>query len=128
MHLRYPSNVLIPHFETTGIDGEHVRYRDFWQRRNVVLLALGPTAGKQEREYASRLRARLLSVDRSDTAFAAIGGAAVGLTAPTLIVADRWGEIVHSEELPADVSRWPSADEVLDWVTYVRCRCEECLP
>jgi hypothetical protein len=120
--------MLLPHFEGFDVNAERVRYRDFWQRRNVVVLVLGAGAGEQERAYASRLRARLLAVDRGDLAFAALSPAPVGLSAPALVVGDRWGEIVHSEDLPPEMSRWPSPDEVLEWVTYVRCRCEECPP
>jgi hypothetical protein len=32
----------VPHFEVTTVDGQHVRYDDIWQRRNLVLVVVYP--------------------------------------------------------------------------------------
>jgi hypothetical protein len=44
---------------------------------------------------------------------------------PGVLIADRWGEVVFSDEAP-DVGALPTSQELLDWLTFVRNRCPEC--
>lgn len=46
-----------------------------------------------------------------------------------VVVADRWGEILHiASQSAADLSRLPSVDELLSWVQFARMQCPECPP
>jgi hypothetical protein len=45
--------------------------------------------------------------------------------APALLVADEWGEVY--EAFPAGAEhKWPSPDEVLEWVRFIAIQCPEC--
>jgi hypothetical protein len=48
-----------------------------------------------------------------------------GAPSPGIVVADRWGEIVHvargSQGTPL-----PEPDELLEWIDYVQHQCPEC--
>lgn len=48
-----------------------------------------------------------------------------GLEAPGLLVADRWGEIVHIVT-PKAVTDLPSVPTLLQWVEAIEHRCPEC--
>lgn len=119
----------VPHFDVTTVDGERVRYDDIWQRRNLVLVAV--VAGERDaaRRFASRLRAPGNELDIGDTSIVVTDDAALGLPAPTLIIADRWGEIVHRESpVAGGILQLSDVDEVLSWVQFVRMQCPECPP
>lgn len=46
---------LVPHFEVTLRDGQRVSYRSIWQRQNLVLVALSPSA-EEAAEYVEALQ------------------------------------------------------------------------
>jgi hypothetical protein len=48
-----------------------------------------------------------------------------GIQSPAVVVADRWGEIVHVATTP-QVDDLTSPEELLDWVDYLDRRCPEC--
>jgi hypothetical protein len=48
-----------------------------------------------------------------------------GIPSPSVVVADRWGEIVHVATA-SDVAGLPPAQELVDWVSYLQTRCPEC--
>jgi peroxiredoxin len=113
----------VPHFSVRSVDGAVVDYSTIWQRRNVVLVTLPPVGPVEP--YVSDLMAQR-------PAFAGHEGAVVitrdhvpGLPAPGLLVADRWGEIVHILT-PQAVGELPSADELLQWLEAIEHRCPEC--
>jgi len=48
---------------------------------------------------------------------------------PRVVIADRWGEIVHIASPPhGQASQLPNVDEVLSWIRFVRIQCPECPP
>jgi hypothetical protein len=48
-----------------------------------------------------------------------------GIQSPAVVVADRWGEIVHVATT-SRVDDLTSPEELLEWVDYLHRRCPEC--
>jgi hypothetical protein len=109
---------LVPHFEIESIDGYAVSYSTIWQRRNLVLVML---SDKDVEEYVSELRAHADAFAKHNTVCVVTHDSIGGLPEPCVLVADRWGEIVHVAE--GDL---PGVSELLGWVDYVERRCPEC--
>lgn len=113
----------VSHFSVRSVDGAVVDYSAIWQRRNVVLVAL-PPAGAVDPNVSDLML--------HESAFAAHEAVVVitrdqvpGLPAPGLLVADRWGEIVHIVTSPA-VNELPCTNELLQWLEAIEHRCPEC--
>jgi hypothetical protein len=116
---------MFPHVEVSALDRTLFRYSTVWQRHNLVFVALPAAAGDDDRAYIARLIA--FHAD-----FAARNGRCIvtrdpveGLAPPAVVVADRWGEIVHVATAirTADL---PLPDELLEWLDYLETRCPEC--
>jgi hypothetical protein len=114
----------VPHFDVTTLDGSHVRYRDLWQHRNLVFVSVGED-DHASRNYACDLQCRRSDFDAADTSLVISTDTVDGLPAPGVLVADRWGEIVELF-MPARSAPMPSADELLEWIAFVRMQCPEC--
>jgi len=48
-----------------------------------------------------------------------------GIGVPAVVVADRWGEIIHLASA-SRVEQLTPPEDLLDWVDYVVKRCPEC--
>ena len=48
-----------------------------------------------------------------------------GISSPSVVVADKWGEIVYVATT-SDVAALPPAQELVDWVSYLQIQCPEC--
>lgn len=119
----------VPHFDVATLGGERVRYRDIWQRRNLVLVIVHPREREVVASYASQLTVRQHEFDDEEATVVTTADAVPGLSAPSVVIADRWGEILHVESPPTgDVSQFPSVDELLSWVRFARIQCPECPP
>lgn len=114
----------VPHFTITDITGETVDYSRIWQHRQLVLVVLPRSASTDAADYAMRLR-EALADSSPHTAVVITNDDITGIAAPAVVIADRWGEIIHSvrTERVADL---PGADELRDWIEHVRMRCPEC--
>lgn len=115
---------LLPHFETTDIDGARVAYSSIWQRRNLVLAIL-PDLSPRSRRYAERIIAEASRMQNNDIAWVVTRDPIDGFPCPGVVVADRWGEIAHVVQ-GTDVDDLPAPDELTEWVRYVQSRCPEC--
>lgn len=115
----------IPHFEVTALHGDAIRYSTIWQRRNLVLITLPAAASESSANAIAELAARVPELSAHDTACVVTRDTVPGMPVPGLLVADRWGEVVHvaNHSSAADL---PGLDEVLVWVEHVRNRCPEC--
>ncbi len=117
---------LVPHFETATVDGRPFRYADVWQRSNLVLLILPRSAGAGARGYVADLEARVAKLMPANSVVAAVQGPVAGLPDSSIVLSDRWGEIAHIIELPAAVTAWPDAGDVVEWLEFIRMKCPEC--
>jgi hypothetical protein len=113
---------LVPHFVVRNLDGDTVAYAAVWQHRNLILAAV--PAGAAFEAYVSLLADRASSFGL-DTECVITHDIVGGLPYPGVVVADRWGEIVHLASA-ADEARLPDVGELQDWVDYVQRRCPEC--
>jgi hypothetical protein len=119
----------VPHFSVTTVGGIQARYRDIWQHRNLVLILAQPQQREAAARYASQLAARQAEFEQAETTVMVTTDAVAGLPAPAVVIADRWGEILHIDSSPAaDPSQLPSVDELLSWVQFARMQCPECPP
>lgn len=120
---------LVPHFEVTDLRGERVRYSSIWQRKNLVLVML-PDPDSSARGSADQLMAHVPgrneddTAGEGDTAWIVTRDSVAGLPHPGVVVADRWGEIVHVTP-PSQVED-VRPDEIAEWVRHLRYRCPEC--
>jgi len=114
----------VPHFEVRDVDGQPVSYSTIWQRRNLVLLVLSATDVDSADRYIAELAASAPAFGET-TAIVITSDTVPGLSAPAVVVADRWGEIVYATAT-ADPADLPPTRELLEWISYVETRCPEC--
>jgi peroxiredoxin len=115
----------LPHFEVKTIGGELFSYSTIWQRRNLVLLAIPAAESEAPGTYISQLVARRSEFTATDAECVVTADRVPGIQSPAVLVADRWGEIVHVATT-SRVEDLTSPDELLDWVDYLDRRCPEC--
>jgi hypothetical protein len=115
----------VPHFEVMTIGGEPFGYPTIWQRRALVLVVLRPTDGEASRLYVSEVMARRSEFTAKGTECVVTTGRVQGIEGPAVLVADRWGEIVHVATA-SQVDDLTSPQELLEWVDYLDRRCPEC--
>jgi hypothetical protein len=114
----------VPHFDVLTTGGVPVTYAEAaWQRANLVLVTLRAGDDPDGRAYADAVTARVAAIP--DTLCVVTMEPVEGLPAPGALVADRWGAIAFAA-CGRDVAGLPSADELADWVEYVRRECPEC--
>lgn len=113
-------------FEVTTLDGQGFGYSTIWQRKNLVLVALpAEMSGPSVEDYVAQLRARSPELTGEDTACVITRDSVPGLASPAVVVADRWGEIVYCS-MGSEISDLPPAEELVNWLEYLRTQCPEC--
>ena len=112
----------VPHFTVTDVAGKTIAYASIWQRHVLALIALSSDDATAS-SYAASVGTALSGLE--DTAAVITRGRIPDLTPPAIVIADRWGEIVHAvrAERACDL---PSAEDLLGWIEHVRQRCPEC--
>jgi len=113
----------VPHFDVRTVGGDVFAYGTIWQRRHLVLIVL-PESDADD-SYIGALASRAAEFRDRETECVITRDAVPGLPAPAVLVADRWGEVVHVAAA-SDTSGLPTAQELLEWVDHVRQRCPEC--
>jgi hypothetical protein len=113
----------IPHVRVTTVDGDVFSYATIWQRRNLVFAVVGEAAA--DATYATALSARASEFRDRDCECVVTRDEVPGLAAPSVLIADRWGEVIHISEAPTSAGL-PGFRDLLEWVEYVRRRCPEC--
>ena len=116
----------VPHFIVTDVGGGRVRYSQLWQRRILVLIVGRPEDSDALERYASQLRDRRKDFDESEATVVVTTDAIQDVPAPSIVVADRWGEIQHRRHFA--MTEPPDADDLLSWVRFVQNQCPECPP
>lgn len=118
----------VPHFDVSTVDGRRVRYDDIWQRRNLVLVIISANERETAAQYASQLQARAEEFEREETRVVVTIDTVSTLPATTVLVADRWGEILYRASASDPDWRLPDAEELLSWVHFAQIQCPECPP
>lgn len=113
----------VPHFHVTTVSGSAFGYAQIWQRRNLLLVLL--SSSDPDRGYVSDLNALDAEFQRLETACVIARASLPDLRAPAVLVADRWGEVVHVAAV-SDPEQFPSPGELLEWLQYIQHRCPEC--
>jgi hypothetical protein len=116
----------LPSFTSETLDGREVPDTQLWQRRNVVLLVAPQEAIATQSSYMTLLERRISELRPSDTSLVISHQPIAGVSLHSIVIADRWGEIVHLAHLPSGT--WPSIDDVVEWVEFIRAQCPECPP
>ena len=115
----------IPRFNVRTLEGNDVAYASIWQRKNLVLITVPAVEPAGSSGSLSQITARLLPLIPADTACVITRDTVTGIPSPGVVVADRWGEIVHVAAA-STVADLPSVPELVEWVDYVRHQCPEC--
>jgi hypothetical protein len=110
----------VPHIEVSTLGSGVFTYREIWQHKNLVLVAL-PEAPADE-AYSSELARHAADFHDVNSVCVVTRDRIPGLAAPGVLVADRWGEIVHVAVAP-EVSGLPAAPDLIEWLHFVRRRC-----
>ena len=113
----------VPHFEVATLPGERVSYATIWQQKNLLLVLLPEVPDAGEETYVRNLNAAATTF--TDTACVITRDPIGDVPAPAVVVADKWGEVIHATAA-ASVGELPSAEDLLDWIEYVRSKCPEC--
>lgn len=115
----------VPHFQVQTVQGERFNYASIWQRRNLVLVALPAAETERLTSYVSHLMARMPEFTAKNAECVVTRDRVPAIQGPAVVVADRWGEIVHLATT-SQVEALTSPEELLDWVDYLGRRCPEC--
>ena len=115
----------VPHFEIRSLEGEPFRYSTIWQHKNLLFLALPTLNSESNSAYALDVTARVRQLADQNVECIITRDPVPGISAPAVVVADRWGEIVFAVE-KSDVSELPAPQELMEWLNYVGNRCPEC--
>jgi hypothetical protein len=115
----------LPHFEVTTVTGDRFAYRAIWQRKNCVLVLVCQRDEAVSERWSAQLRSHLAAFAAVDTVCVVTADTVEALPECGVVVADRWGEIVHVITA-VDEPDLPTAPELVEWAGYVQRRCPEC--
>lgn len=109
---------------TNSLNDRPFAYEDIWQRKNLVLVTI-PRGDATGARYVERLLARATDHRADDVQVVVTTDGVPGLPSPGVTIADRWGEIAFAQDAER-ADALPSADDVVEWVTFVQMQCQEC--
>ena len=118
--------MLLPHFEVRDVSGTLVRYRDVWQRANLLLVCLAGADPQAAEEYRAAIEDQGDAITATETNLVMTWDAVAGLPAPCVVIGDRWGEVQSLAAADSSLAALPAPAELLEWLHYVRMRCPEC--
>ena len=113
----------LPHFEVRTVQGGVFRYSTIWQNKNLLLVLLPKESS--DAGYVSHLRAYDAEFGDLDTQCVIARDEVAGVRAPAVLLADRWGEVIHITAA-SESAQSPAADDLLPWLQYIQNRCPEC--
>jgi len=116
---------LVPHFTVTTFSGQSFNYSDIWQRKNLVLVVLPHADSAATTKFVDQLTAQMSELTGDDSACVITRDSVSGVQSPSIVVADRWGEIHHVADGHA-VADLPGPDDIIEWLRYVQHQCPEC--
>jgi len=116
----------VPDVRLRRVDGSSFDYGDIWQRRNLLLVALGAGPGTAaDAAWLAALDAARPACESHEAVVVVTRDGVPGLTAPGVIVADRWGEVIFVETAPR-IAALPTAETLVEWLRFVDHACPEC--
>jgi peroxiredoxin len=116
---------LLRHFEVRSLEGEPFRYSTIWQHKNLLLVAIPTIDSESTSAYAADVTARVREYADQDLECVITRDPIPGISAPAVVVADRWGEIVFAVA-GSGIADLPAPQELIEWQDYLRNRCPEC--
>jgi peroxiredoxin len=116
---------LVPHFEVRNLEGEPFKYSTIWQHKNLLLVTIPTLDSESTSAYALDVTARVRESGDQGVECVVTQDSVPGVSAPAVVVADRWGEIVFAVE-KSSFSDLPAPQELMEWLNYVRNQCPEC--
>ena len=90
-----------------------------------MLVVLPAEESEAARTYISQIAARKSEFTARDAECVVTTDRVPGVEGPTVVVADKWGEIVHAAAT-SHVDELTSPQELVDWVDYLDSQCPEC--
>jgi hypothetical protein len=118
--------LLLPHFDVVDVSGTHVRYREIWQRANILVICLAGADRRPAEQYRAAIEAHHEAVHAAETRLVVTREAISGLPTPSVVIGDRWGEIQDLATAGPSLAAFPVPAELLEWLHYVQMRCPEC--
>ena len=115
----------VPDFEARTLEGAPFSYSTIWQHKNLVLVTIPASVSASTNAYAAEVTARLREFGDRDLECVITQDQVPRMSAPAVVVADRWGEVVFSAAT-SDVADLPAPQELVEWVSYVMNQCPEC--
>jgi hypothetical protein len=119
---------LLTRFEGATVDGRELRYEQLWQHRNVMLFLVSAELARGASSRLAALEGRLSELKPPDTSLVISDHPIDGVPMNSVVIADRWAEVVYIAQLASDPGRWPSIDDLVEWVEFIRMKCPECPP
>jgi hypothetical protein len=116
----------IPHFETTDVYTGPVRYRDIWQRANLLLVCLEGADPDAAVRYRAVLEQQWGELTAHDTHVIVAADRIPGFPSPAIVIADRYGEVHCTLEADRTLAAFPPAAELITSLRFVQSRCPEC--
>ena len=115
----------IPHFEVKSLEGQLFTYSTIWQHKNLLLVTIPTFDSESASAYAADVTARVREFGDEDFECVITRDPVPDISAPAVVVADRWGEVVFAEE-KSNVADLPAPQELMEWLNYVSNQCPEC--
>jgi hypothetical protein len=115
----------VPHFDLHSAFGEPFSYGSIWQHHNLVLVTLPTGQAESAQHYTTQIASFLPEFNARNAICVVARGTVAGVAGPGILIADRWGEVVHVEAHD-EVADFPPLRELLEWLDYVQIRCPEC--
>lgn len=119
----------LPTLRVRRTDGAMFDDAEVWQRRNLLLVRVPADDALVSDEDAARwLRAldqARPDLQRYEAAVVVTRDDVAGLSAPGVVVADRWGE-VQFVALAARTAELPDVATLMEWLRFVDHACPEC--
>ena len=113
----------MPHLTVRTVRGSLFSYSTVWQRTSLLFVAL--PSDDSGAAYACQLSTRNLAIADQNAVCVVTRDAVPGLPAAAVLIADRWGEIIHVATA-ADVTGLPAPEDLIAWLEHVAHRCPEC--
>jgi peroxiredoxin len=101
----------------SALAAEAEAYRDM----ECAVLAIGPDDPARMRAFADEHGAAIRLLSDPDGRVVA----RQGLTAPALLLTDRWAEVWAAWEA-GDAHAFPAQEQIADWLAFVQAQCPEC--